>query len=91
MGAPYSIDSSRLLCLYKRAHHRLHCTGRPLKLLFERNSQEAVLAWDTRGFELYAILEPLTDTSNAIASVSRLLNWIKKREDRLFHLTAPTF
>ncbi|KAF2879329.1 hypothetical protein ILUMI_26840 [Ignelater luminosus] len=91
MGAPYTINCKRLLDLYRRAHYRLHCPTRPLKLLFERTSEDALLAWDTRGFELYAILEPLTDTGNAIATVGRLLNWIKKREDKLFQLNAPTF
>ncbi|XP_017773543.1 PREDICTED: vacuolar fusion protein MON1 homolog A [Nicrophorus vespilloides] len=91
ISAPYINNTERLLMLYKRAHRRLHSVGRPLKLLFERSPQEAVLAWDTRGFELYVILEPLIETSAAIASVGKLLNWIKKREDKLFHLNAPTF
>lgn len=91
MGAPYTLNCNRLLDLYRRAHYRLHCPTRPLKLLFERTSEDALLAWDTRGFELYAVLEPLTDTGNAIATVGRLLNWIKKREDKLFQLNAPTF
>lgn len=90
ISPPYR-NYKQLLSLYKRAHHRLHSAERPLKLLFERNTSEAILAWDTRGFELYVVLEPLTDTTSAIATVGRLLNWIKKREDTLFHLNAPTF
>ncbi|KAK4883781.1 hypothetical protein RN001_000052 [Aquatica leii] len=90
-GAPYSINCKRLLNLYKQAHYKLHCPTRPLKLLFERNGNDALLAWDTPGFELYAVLEPLTETSSAITTVGRLLSWIKKREDKLFQLNAPTF
>ncbi|KAB0803478.1 hypothetical protein PPYR_00448 [Photinus pyralis] len=91
ISAPYSSNHKRLMNIYKRAHYKLHCPTRPLKLLFERTPQDAILAWDTRGFELYAVLEPLIETSSAISTVGRLLNWIKKREDKLFHLNAPTF
>lgn len=90
ISPPYK-SHKELLALYKRAHQSMHSSSQPLKLLFERTTNEALLAWDTRGFELYVILEPLTDTANAIATVGRLLNWIKKREDTLFHLNAPTF
>lgn len=91
LSSPYTLFKNHLLELYKRSHQRLHCTTRPLKLVFERSQQEAILAWDTKGFELYVAFEPLIDTSSAINYVGRLLNWIKKREERLFHLNAPTF
>ncbi|KAJ3649003.1 hypothetical protein Zmor_020779 [Zophobas morio] len=91
LSPPYTKYHERLTNLYKRAHQLLHCSTRPLKLLFEKSSNEAILAWDTRGFELYVVFEPLVDTNSAINSVGRLLNWIKKREEKLFHLNAPTF
>lgn len=91
ISPPYTKDQSKLISIYKRAHQKLHYSVSPLKLIFERSSNEAVLAWDTKGFELYVIFEPLIDTSNAINFVGKLLSWIKKREDRLFHLNAPTF
>ncbi|CAG9761924.1 unnamed protein product [Ceutorhynchus assimilis] len=88
---PYTKNKVRLIELYKRAHQKMHCPTRPLKLSFERSSDEAVFSWDTKGFELYAVFEPLIDTASAINCVSKLLNWIKKREDKLFHLNAYTF
>lgn len=91
IGAPYTLNKTRLWDLYKRAHCHMHTITRPLKLLYEKTSSEALLAWDTKGFELYVILEPLTETAHVINTVTKLLNWIKKREDRLFHLNAPTF
>ncbi|XP_018328739.1 vacuolar fusion protein MON1 homolog A [Agrilus planipennis] len=91
VGAPYMSDYGRLLTLYRRAHQRLHSTSRPLKLLYEKSSDEVLLAWDTKGFELYVVLEPSTDKSATIALIGKLLTWIKKQEDRLFHLNAPTF
>lgn len=91
IAPPYTLNNDRLWSLYKQAHQRMHSSFRPLKLLFERTTQEALLAWDTKGFELYVVLEPLTNTANVIETVGKLLNWIKKREDKLFHLNAPTF
>lgn len=88
---PYNKNTDYLMSLYKRAHQKLHHSPRPIKLLFEKTSQETILAWNTPGFELYAVLEPVTDTATVIAIVGKLLNWIKKKEDRLFHLNAPTF
>lgn len=87
---PYNKNPEYLLDLYKRAHQRLH-GAKPIKLLFERTARESLLAWNTSGFELYAVLEPTTETATIIAIVGKLLNWIKKREDKLFHLNAPTF
>ncbi|XP_050510931.1 vacuolar fusion protein MON1 homolog A isoform X1 [Diabrotica virgifera virgifera] len=91
LSPPYTQAKSYLTELYKRAHQRLHNSTKPLKLMFERSSREAILAWDTKGFELFVVFEPLIDTSLAILLVGRLLNWIKKQEDKLFHLNAPTF
>lgn len=91
LSPPYTLSQERLTEVYKKAHQQLHCASRPLKLVFERTTQEAILSWDTKGFELYVIFEPLIDTTSAIDLVGRLLNWIKKREGRLFHLNAPTF
>lgn len=91
LSPPYTKHTDKLMSLYQTTHQSLHCTTRPLKLAFEKNSDYAILAWDTRGFELYVVFEPMIDTNGAINSVGRLLNWIKKREEKLFHLSAPTF
>lgn len=50
-----------------------------------------MLAWVTKGFELFTVFEPFTDIPNAINAVSKLLKWIKKEEDKIFILNAPTF
>lgn len=89
LSPPYSKYSKYLSSLYKRLHQRLHANSRPLKLYFERLSTEAIFAWDTLGFELYVIFEPLVETGNVVNIIGRLLNWLKEREDNLFHLHVP--
>ncbi|XP_046431414.1 vacuolar fusion protein MON1 homolog A [Neodiprion virginianus] len=90
---PYTTDEEieRLLGLYQCLHHRLHAPNRPLKLIFQQLDKETMLAWVTSGFELYLTFEPLVTKPDAINSVSKLLKWIKKEEERLFILNSPTF
>ncbi|XP_046750307.1 vacuolar fusion protein MON1 homolog A [Diprion similis] len=90
---PYTTDEDieRLLGLYQCLHHRLHAPNRPLKLIFQQLDKETMLAWVTSGFELYVTFEPLVTKPDAINSVSKLLKWIKKEEERLFILNSPTF
>jgi hypothetical protein len=54
-------------------------------------SQEAVLGWLTQTFELYAVLAPHVSKLTVITAVNKLLRWVKKEEERLFILTAPSF
>ncbi|GFG32545.1 hypothetical protein Cfor_09047 [Coptotermes formosanus] len=90
---PYHVteESERLLGLYQALHHRLHAASRPLKLLHQQLDKETLLGWITSGFELYVAFEPLVTKHSATNAVNKLLRWIKKEEDRLFILNAPTF
>lgn len=93
--APYDQPDGRqfgrLERLYYRMHHRIHNASRPVKLVFEQTDREVMLGWLTTGYELYATFEPLVSKSAVITLVNRLLFWIKKEEDALFILNAPTF
>lgn len=82
---------ARLETLYYDVHHRIHNSSRPLKLVYEMQEKETILGWVTTGYELYAIFEPTIDKNNVITLVNKLLSWIKKEEELLFILNAPTF
>ncbi|KOB70668.1 Vacuolar fusion protein MON1-like protein A [Operophtera brumata] len=45
----------------------------------------------TNGFELYVTFDPLMEKDQTIRAVDRLLRWIKKEEERIFIMNAPTF
>ncbi|KAG4066103.1 hypothetical protein HA402_001350 [Bradysia odoriphaga] len=81
----------RLESLYYDIHNRIHSNNRPLKLILETREEEIMLAWVTSGYELYATFEPMIDNNAVIALVNKLLGWIKKEEELLFILNAPTF
>jgi len=79
-------EFERLQTLYYDLHDRIHKNSRPLKLIYEMREHEIQLAWVTTNYELYATFEPLLmDKKSAIiASVNKLLKWIKKEEAKIF-------
>ncbi|KAF9423718.1 hypothetical protein HW555_001044 [Spodoptera exigua] len=76
---------------YRQFCSSIHCTSTPAKLIFRSNSCDTILAWVTNGFELYVTFDPLMEKDQAIKAVDRLLKWIKKEEQRIFIMHAPTF
>ncbi|XP_026497769.1 vacuolar fusion protein MON1 homolog [Vanessa tameamea] len=76
---------------YRKFCNQIHCSSTPAKLIFRSNSHDTVLAWVTNGFELYVTFDPLMEKDHAIRAVDRLLHWIKKEEERIFIMNAPTF
>ncbi|XP_026316095.1 protein SAND [Hyposmocoma kahamanoa] len=76
---------------YRKFCNQIHCTSTPAKLIFRSNAHDTVLAWVTNGFELYVTFDPLMEKDQAIKAVDRLLRWIKKEEQRIFIMNAPTF
>ncbi|XP_067684520.1 vacuolar fusion protein MON1 homolog A-like [Haliotis asinina] len=93
LEAPYlnQSEQERLFGLYQYLHHRIHTSGRPLKILFHVGRYETLLGWVTQGFELYAVFGPLVTKTGAIHAVNKLLRWIKREEDRLFILNSVSF
>ncbi|XP_045455061.1 protein SAND [Melitaea cinxia] len=76
---------------YRQFCNQIHNISTPAKLIFRSNSHDTVLAWVTNGFELYVTFDPLMEKDHAIRAVDRLLHWIKKEEQRIFIMNAPTF
>ncbi|KAG6460565.1 hypothetical protein O3G_MSEX012069 [Manduca sexta] len=76
---------------YRQFCSQIHCTSIPAKLIFRSNAQDTILAWVTNGFELYVTFDALMEKDQAIKAVDRLLWWIKKEEQRIFIMNAPTF
>lgn len=43
-----------------------------------------------QGFELYAAFEPLVTKADATNAMKKIVHWIKREEDNLFIMNAPT-
>ncbi|RZF41539.1 hypothetical protein LSTR_LSTR000253 [Laodelphax striatellus] len=93
LEAPYvkKEEQERLLHLYEKLHSTVHKSGRTLKLVFQQLQTETMLGWVTSGFELYVTFDPLVTKKSAINAINKLLNWMKKEEDRLFILNTSNF
>ncbi|XP_039429304.1 vacuolar fusion protein MON1 homolog A [Culex pipiens pallens] len=93
LTVPYSsLDQfKRLEGMYFELHHRIHNSGRPVKLIYQMQEKEILLAWVTQAYELFAAFEPTVHRNDVINLVNKLLKWIKKEENSLFILSAPTF
>lgn len=61
------------------------------RILFSVGQREALLAWVTGNFELYAALSPLVSKAGAISRVDKLMKWLKREEERLFILNPLVF
>lgn len=84
-------EQERLMGLYHDLHSRLHHPTRPLRSFYRCGETENMLAWVTRGFELYLCFSPLGTKAMAVSAVTKLLKWIRKEEDRLFILNPLTY
>ncbi|EAT39024.1 AAEL009147-PA [Aedes aegypti] len=93
LTVPYSSigQFKRLEGMYFELHHRIHNSGRPVKLIYQMKDKEILLAWVTQAYELFAAFEPTVHRNDVINLVNKLLKWIKKEENSLFILSAPTF
>lgn len=84
-------ERSRLDNAYRMLQNRFHSLSKPIKLCHWTSSRHVLLGWLTTNFELYCIFPPTTTKLEAIGAVNKLLRWVKREEDRLFILSAPTF
>ncbi|GFU35335.1 vacuolar fusion protein MON1 homolog A [Nephila pilipes] len=92
MEAPYvtSDDWIHLFGLYQYLHHRMCKSSRPLKMLYYSGERETMVGWHMQGFELYAAFEPLVTKTDATNAMKKIVHWIKREEDKLFIMNAPT-
>lgn len=81
----------RLFSVFLSIQNRFHVATRPVKLCYRSTAQELVLGWSTPSFELYAVFAPTSTKLAVLTAVNKLLRWVKREEERLFILTAPTF
>ena len=81
----------RLTSIFLSIQNRFHVASRQVKLCYRANSKEVILGWSTQSFELYAVFPPTLGKLSVLTAVNKLLKWVKREEERLFILTAPTF
>ncbi|XP_013168648.1 PREDICTED: protein SAND [Papilio xuthus] len=76
---------------YRKFCNQIHCATVPAKFIFRSNCENTILAWITNGFELYVTFDALVEKEQTKKAVDHLLQWIKREENRIFIMNAPTF
>lgn len=84
-------EQKRIFRLYQQCRSQMQQRSRPLKVFYMVCQDESVFGWNTGMFELYATFGPLVTKPNVTNAVNALLRWLKKDEEQLFILNAPTF
>ncbi|KAK6618554.1 hypothetical protein RUM43_012945 [Polyplax serrata] len=89
--APYITpeEVERIYSLYKKMYENLHTKN--LKLVLEQFGTETIFAWINADLEFYVVFEPLATKETIANSASKIVNWIKKEQGRLFMLNDSTF
>ncbi|KAJ2627534.1 Vacuolar fusion protein mon1 [Coemansia sp. RSA 1290] len=88
------IDTQRqIINTYKRLRlHMMNKSGKkPLRIVYYRTDMHTVLAWQSSTFELYATISPAVSVKAMIRLVNMVLEWVKKEEDHLFVINAPSY
>lgn len=68
-----------------------HCRALSMSKSPNEKQKSIFASQVTTGYELYVTFEPTVDKNLVITLVNKLLSWIKKEEELLFILNAPTF
>jgi len=63
-----------------------------VQIYFETNATSSILAWQKPNeFECYMTFTPFVTKESAISASNRLVQWIKRQEENLFIVSAPTY
>jgi len=54
-----------------------------VKLLYRVNDRSVTVAWNTKNFNLYVTFGPLSNRKTVIQSITKLLQWLRKKEPEL--------
>ncbi|EFQ87952.1 hypothetical protein PTT_16335 [Pyrenophora teres f. teres 0-1] len=92
--APYfggDLEKRRLIDLYNKLHSNLHSKPTTLKVHHETNTTCIALAWSTPLFELYAVAPANTSRAALAASTNKIIQWVRREEERVFIIGGAVF
>jgi vacuolar fusion protein MON1 len=81
----------RLLNTYTHLHTSVHSRPAHPKIHYSSTTAHTVLAWSTPLFELYAIAPAETPRLSLSQAANRLLQYVRREEERLFIIGGAVF
>lgn len=88
---PSSLERRRLLSLYAHLHSTLHSKPTSLKIHHETSSSCIALGWSTPLFELYAVAPPTTSRAALAQGAMKVVQWVRREEERVFIIGGAVF
>lgn len=85
------LQKRHLLNLYAKLHATLHAKPTTLKVVHETNTTNVALGWSTPLFELYAVAPAGTGRSALKMSAERVVQWVRREEERVFIIGGAVF
>jgi len=89
LGSPVALR--RLMSVYGGMHAAVHGRGAHLKVQHVVASEYTALAWVTPLYEVYCVAGPGAGKGNLVAAANRLLQWIRREEERAFIVGGAVF
>ncbi|KAK5990441.1 Vacuolar fusion protein MON1 [Cladobotryum mycophilum] len=85
------VERRRLMTVYHELHASAHAKHAHLKILQCVSDEATSLAWLTPTFELYCIGGPNLSRAAMAQGANKIIQWIKKEENRLFIIGGGVF
>ena len=81
----------KLMSLYSSLHESIHSRTSHLKVQHSIAHDCTALAWETQVFELYCVAGPNASRASLAQSANRVVQWIRREEERVFIIGGAVF
>ena len=81
----------KLMSLYQTLHESIHSRTAHLRVQHCVSHESTALAWETPLFELYCVAGPSASRAALAQCANRLVQWIRREEERVFIIGGAVF
>lgn len=85
------LERRRLFSCYESLHASVHVKGSHLKVQHSVSREHVSLAWTTDVFELYCIAGPTVGRTVLAQAANKVVQWLRKEEERVFIIGGAVF
>ena len=85
------VAKRKLMSLYAEMHDSVHSRTSHLKVQHCIANDSTALAWETPLFELYCVASPQASRAALAAGANRIVQWIRREEERVFIIGGAVF
>ena len=86
-----AVARRKLMTLYAQLHEAVHARSSHLKVLHAVSREATALGWVTPVFELYCVAAPGASRQAVTQAANRVVQWIRREEERGFIIGGAVF